>query len=256
MDFVIKIDDATTSNGRSRRKDKTKAIDKENKMMEIIQSDDDNDDNDDNMECDNDSSTESDTEVLEKILLSKANDNQQTEDELTENDENDENDKENININSRDIVKKKQNQRRRKRRSKPEKEEMDLEIDDEEERYKKGSETKNKRKANRVSIIDEEEEEQQQNKEYQPTSKVRKRRILNFSPKRISSKRFVRGKTVFIQTKSKKKGGQTRGWIVDINDKQILIRFHKDSNSKSTKFAEKWFKKTNKNIKLFNRNNQ
>ena len=55
--------------------------------------------------------------------------------------------------------------------------------------------------------------------------------------------RFSKGKTVIIKGKKNK---EIRGWIIDLNENKLNIRF-KDSKGK---LIEKWYKKTNKNIKL------
>eukprot|EP01083_Nonionella_stella_P067542 178712_1 len=96
---------------------------------------------------------------------------------------------------------------------------------------------KNVRKANRVSPIGD-------------TQSKKKTRRLNFTPRRAPSKRLTRGKTVYITLKRNREPIQ--GWIADMMDEKVLIRYQSDS--KSSKFEEKWYKKTDKKIKLFDRN--
>ena len=80
---------------------------------------------------------------------------------------------------------------------------------------------------------------------------VKKKRIhkkLKFELKSVkSSCRYTKGKTVLIHTKKQ----EIKGWIADISDKKILIRYKK--SGAKPKIIEKWFQKNNKNIRLFTR---
>ena len=59
-----------------------------------------------------------------------------------------------------------------------------------------------------------------------------------------------KGKTVLVHVGTNK----IRGWISDINDKKMLIRYKVNSSSSETmKTVEKWFSKTSKKVELFTR---
>ena len=103
---------------------------------------------------------------------------------------------------------------------------------------------------------DEEVDENEYESEQEMNSKPKNRfdRKLNYHFLRITPKsnQYKKGKSVLVTIGRK----QIRGWVHDISEKKVLIRYKKENKSQNKttmKTVEKWFNKNSKKIELYSR---